>query len=263
VSKPRESSRPTIARARVKATATPAAMPLSFAQGKGTRGLSTDAVHERIWSAIVDHSLPPDTRLIESELCEIFSLGRTRMRQVLQRLAHEHVVTLLRNRGAAVSKPTPHEARQVFAARRILEAGIVQTLLSRSGKVDLRPLREHLRLEEDAWRTGDRRAMLKLSGEFHLRVAKITGNVILCDLLRDLISRSSLIIAVYQSPTTRPCPPDAHRELLRQLEEQDPVAVESMVQHLDHVITGLNLDDRRSSGVDLRSIFTSLEPSAQ
>src|SRR5579871_5027162 len=52
-----------------------------------------DEVHERIWSAIMDHSLPPETRLVEERLCEIFGLGRTRLRQVLQRLAHENVVT--------------------------------------------------------------------------------------------------------------------------------------------------------------------------
>jgi len=62
-------------------------------------------VHERIWSAIMDHSLPPETRLVESELCEIFGLGRTRLRQVLQRLAHERVVTPMRNRGTVKLMP--------------------------------------------------------------------------------------------------------------------------------------------------------------
>ena|ERR1700676_1150921 len=72
-----------------------------------TAGKTVDItdVHERIWSAIMDHSLPPETRLVETELCEIFGLGRTRLRQVLQKLAHERVVTLMRNRGAMVSKP--------------------------------------------------------------------------------------------------------------------------------------------------------------
>jgi DNA-binding GntR family transcriptional regulator len=231
------------------------ATPLPLGRG-AVRGLTTEAVHERIWSAIVDHSLPPETRLVESELCQIFGLGRTRMRQVLQQLAHEHVVTLLRNRGAKVSKPTPGEAREVFAARRILEAGIVETLLSRATRRDIRRLHEHLQVEEEAWRTGDRRAMLKLSGEFHLKVAEIAGNAILLELLRDLISRSSLIIAVYQSPATRPCPPDAHRELIGLLENADSGAVAAMVLHIDHVMAELRLEDRRDNGIDLRSIFS-------
>ena len=69
-----------------------------------TKTVDIADVHERIWSAIMDHSLPPETRLVETELCEIFGLGRTRLRQVLQKLAHERVVTLMRNRGAMVSR---------------------------------------------------------------------------------------------------------------------------------------------------------------
>eukprot|EP01034_Spumella_vulgaris_P010859 gene10859-13788_t len=69
-------------------------------------GSGIEKAYERIWGAIMDHSLPPGTRLIEDKLCEIFGIGRTRIRQVLQRLAHEQVVTLMPNRGAIVSQPT-------------------------------------------------------------------------------------------------------------------------------------------------------------
>ena len=34
--------------------------------------------YSRIWSAIVDHRLPPGTRLIEDQLCKVFGIGRTR-----------------------------------------------------------------------------------------------------------------------------------------------------------------------------------------
>src|SRR6201991_295016 len=90
-------------------------------EGRRAAAASAADVYERIWNAIMDHSLPPETRLVEERLCEIFGLGRTRLRQVLQRLAHEQVVTLMPNRGAMVSKPSVREARDVFAARRVLE----------------------------------------------------------------------------------------------------------------------------------------------
>jgi len=212
-------------------------------------------VHERIWSAIMDHSLPPETRLVETELCEIFGLGRTRLRQVLQKLAHERVVTLMRNRGAMVSKPSVREAREVFAARRVIEANIVETFIKTATRKDIKRLQDHLVREEEAWRDNDRRAILKLSGEFHLLLAETADNSILRELLRDLISRSSLIIAVYQAPGTSPCPPDAHRELSATLERRECSAIKLMTQHLDHLITHLMLEDRNESRVDLRSVF--------
>src|SRR5580693_1530667 len=138
-------------------------------------GVDIADVHERIWSAIMDHSLPPETRLVENELCEIFGLGRTRLRQVLQKLAHERVVTLMRNRGAMVSKPSVREAREVFAARRLIEASIVETFIKSATRKDVRRLQEHVAREEEAWRGNDRRAILKLSGEVHLLLEDRNG----------------------------------------------------------------------------------------
>jgi DNA-binding GntR family transcriptional regulator len=212
-------------------------------------------MHERIWSAIMDHSLPPETRLVENELCEIFGLGRTRVRQVLQKLAHERVVTLMRNRGAMVSKPSVREAREVFAARRIIEAHVAETFVKSATRKDVKRLQEHVAREDEAWRSNDRRAALKLSGEFHLLLAEAADNSILVELLRDLISRSSLIIAVYQTPGNSPCPPDAHRELTAAFERRERGAVKLMTQHLDHVFAELTLEERDEGGVDLKSVF--------
>jgi DNA-binding GntR family transcriptional regulator len=214
-------------------------------------------VYERIWSAIMDHSLPPETRLVEERLCEIFGLGRTRLRQVLQRLAHERVVTLMPNRGAIVARPSIREAREVFAARRVIEAGIVQAFLENATRADLKRVQEHVARERAAWVANDRRAMLKLSGEFHLVVAEVAGNSILIELLRDLISRSSLIIAVYQVPGTPPCPPSEHQELVAALERRDAAAVDLMLKHLDHLFADLRLEDSGSGTIDLRSVFAS------
>src|SRR5215475_16134650 len=99
-------------------------------------GVDTAEVYERLFGAIIDNSLPPETRLVEERLCEIFGLGRTRLRQVLQRLAHERVVTLMPNRGAIVSRPSVREAREVFTARRVVEAGTVATFVESAGRAD-------------------------------------------------------------------------------------------------------------------------------
>ena len=225
----------------------------------GVNGADASEVYERIWTAIIDHSLPPETRLVEERLCEIFGLGRTRLRQVLQRLAHEHVVTLMPNRGAMVSKPSVREAREVFAARRVLEAGTVTGFLESATRADLKRIHDHLAREQTAWRETDRRGALKLSGEFHLILAEIAGNRILADMLRDLISRSSLIIAVYGLsdgvPGAPSCPPDEHRELVAALERKDPAAVGLMLGHLDHVLADLRLEEPNDKSIDLRTVF--------
>jgi DNA-binding GntR family transcriptional regulator len=222
---------------------------------KRKAGRDTSEVYERLWAAIMDHSLPPETRLVEERLCEIFGLGRTRLRQVLQRLAHERVVTLMPNRGAIVSKPSVREARDVFAARRVVEAGTVCAFVANATRADMKRIHEHLAREKAAWRENDRRAAVRLSGDFHLLIAEAAGNAILLEILRDLVSRSSLIIAVFQTPGAPACPPDEHEQMVMALERRDSRAVELMTHHLDHVLSDLRLEDPSAATVDLRSVL--------
>ena len=53
---------------------------------------TADTIHAEIFDAIVEQRLPPGTKLGEKALCEIFGVSRTLIRQVLQRLANEHMV---------------------------------------------------------------------------------------------------------------------------------------------------------------------------
>ena len=75
-------------------------------------------------------------------------------------------------------------------------------------------------------------------------------------MLRDLVSRSSLIIAVYQAPGARCCPPDEHRELALALERRESRAVALMVRHLDQVRADLRLEEGLDKSIDLRSVFS-------
>src|SRR2546426_11779309 len=88
-----------------------AAAPLRLRR-TGAAGAGAADVYERIWTAIVDHSLPPETRLVEERLCEIFGIGRTRVRQGLQRLGPQRGVTPMPNPRAMGSQPEGREARE-------------------------------------------------------------------------------------------------------------------------------------------------------
>jgi DNA-binding GntR family transcriptional regulator len=122
-------------------------------------------------------------------------------------------------------------------------------------RADCNRLHEHVTREQAAWRQGNRRAALKYSGEFHLIIAETGGNRVLMDMLRELVSRSSLIIAVYQTPGAPCCPPDEHRELVRALERRRSRAVGLMVRHLQRVRGDLRLEEVPERSIDLRSVF--------
>ena len=83
-------------------------------------------------------------------MCQLFGVGRSVVRKVLQRLAHDHIVQLRPNRGAIVAVPTPLETQQIFEARRALEAAIVKLVTERAMPADLDALRLQLQQEHQA-----------------------------------------------------------------------------------------------------------------
>lgn len=132
-------------------------------------------MYDRMVSAILDHRLPPGTKLVEDKLAAAFGVSRTRVRPVLVRLANEQVVTLTPNRGASIAQLTPQEALEVFEARRLLEPRLVELFIANATDADIAVLRTCIDDEEAARASGDMRRAIRLSGDFHLHIAQAAG----------------------------------------------------------------------------------------
>ncbi|MFC5068852.1 GntR family transcriptional regulator [Flaviflagellibacter deserti] len=200
-------------------------------------------VRDALQAAIVDHRLAPSTKLSEDEVGEAFGVSRTVVRAALQGLSHAGLVTLERNRGAFVASPGAQEARQVFDARRLIEPDIARAsarnYIPKNGKL----LRDHCSAEAEALKAGDRRNAIRLSGEFHLKLADIGGNLILARFLGELIARSSLIIALYGRSGVSVCGMHEHRAIISALAAKDEdKAAALMIEHLDHIDHDLDLE---------------------
>jgi DNA-binding GntR family transcriptional regulator len=72
-------------------------------------------------------------------------------------------------------------------------------------------------------------------------------------ILRDLISRSSLITAMYRSRHLHNCGPDEHAALIDRIAARDkPGATQIMLNHLQHVEDELDLTAEAPTTRDLR-----------
>ena len=148
-------------------------------------------IYDRIVSAILDHHLPPGTKLVEDKLATAFGVSRTRIRPVLVRLANEQVVTLTPNRGASIAQPTAQEAREVFEVRRLIEPTLVERFITRATAADMATLARCISDEEAARAAGDMRRAIRLAGDFPLHIADVAGHDTLGRILRELPSRCS------------------------------------------------------------------------
>ena len=195
----------------------------------------TRVIADTLTRAIVEHKLQPGTKLAEQKLADHFGVSRTLVRQALFQLAQNRLVTMEKARGAFVAAPTVEEARQVFQVRRMLETEMVRQFVRSVTPAKVKALREHIAQEKTAVDSRDSRR-IELLGDFHVRMAELTGNEVLVRILRDLVSHSSLITLMYQRDAAAAHSQEEHVELVKAIAAKDEkLAVRLMEEHLLHV----------------------------
>ena len=222
---------------------------------RAEREKTVDEIYERIYVAILEHRLHPGTTLGEEKMADIFGVSRARIREVLARLAHEQIVELFPQRGAYVAKPTTEQARDVFEARRLIEPAVLRRLVDTLTTEKIQRLRQHVELEHDARGRGDKRAVIRLSGEFHTLLAELAGNSALARSMRELCMLTCLTIFLYDAPTAQSCRDDEHQMIIDAVAKKDRTRAEKiMLEHLDHIEGSLQLDESNGEA-DLEAIF--------
>ncbi|WP_245610199.1 GntR family transcriptional regulator [Tatumella morbirosei] len=101
---------------------------------------NTEDVSERIRitlaKAIGEGALKPGSKILEEAIAEHFGVSRTVVRGALGVLESDHLLERKRNRGTFVAEPGIEEARNLFEARRKIEAvllGLAATRLKKCG----------------------------------------------------------------------------------------------------------------------------------
>ena len=159
----------------------------------GTREARVADSSERAYRAIrrllVEFQLKPEERINEQQLAATLSLSRTPVRAALNRLASEGFCSLIPNRGFYVRRVDSSELLNLFEARAELETSAFRLACRRAGDTAIadlenfrqRALRRYERREHDE--------ILELDEQFHLRLARLSGNPELERLLAALNGR--------------------------------------------------------------------------
>lgn len=203
-----------------------------------------ERIHAAICDAILERRLLPGTRLQEIQLGEFFGVSRTVAHKALLRLAHEGIVSLRPKRVAVVARPSIEETRCVFEARRAIESTIVPLVVRAASERQVEDLRAMVAAENAAYSRGDRATGTRLSVGFHQRLGELAGNPVLGRYLRELVLRTSLIIALYESPARAAHPHFEHAEIAAKIAARDArEAVRVMVEHLEQLEANLELKE--------------------
>lgn len=217
---------------------------------------TSDAIVQRLTEAVHEHRIQPGMKLSEDEVGDIFGVGRTVVRQALRALAHDGLVRIERNRGAFVASPSVKEAGEVFEARALLEPRTARAAAERMTEAHLVRLEGHIAEEHAALAAGDSGRALKLSGRFHIEIARVADQATIEGFIRQLVSRSSLAIALYARRRSALCESRAHHALLEALRGRDAdAAEEQMGMHLLGLLSQLDLRPPRGTPVSLKDVI--------
>jgi DNA-binding GntR family transcriptional regulator len=196
-------------------------------------------IADRIVEAILAQKLAPGTRLGEAQLAAIFEVSRTVVREALTRLSERGVVTVNARRGWFVIEPSAAEAHEAFAARRVIELGLIRHL-STIDDASVKKLKAHLAREREALRQQDIGTRSFLLGDFHVCLAECIGNGLLAETLRDLTARTTLIAMLFQSSHDAHQSCDEHVEIVAALEAGDHMRAEHLMDaHIGSVAAAL------------------------
>lgn len=218
-----------------------------------TKAWTSDTVAADLEHAIHEHRLPPGTKLGEDDLCEAYGISRTIVRAALLALSHHRLVDLKRNRGAFVAQPSVRDAREVFEARSLLEPRTAHSAAQRMTDAALADLTDNIAQEHAALDAGENGHALFLSGQFHIKVARIADQSTIEAMISELVARSSLIIALYWRRRAALCETQAHHALLDAFARRDADAAEDLMKsHLLDLVASLDLRNVAQPPTSLR-----------
>ncbi len=197
-------------------------------------------IYDVLSEALLSGQLAAGAKLGEQRLATTFGVTRERIRKVLHRLGHERLIEIIPNRGAYVVNPSIQDAHEIYEARRIVEGGIAWRLAECLNDEQRASLRIHFASEQHAHHQRSRAESVRLSGEFHIILAHMTGNDFLIRTMQELVAKTSMLVALFEDSNATACAVDEHEAILRALEERDsPAAAHAMMVHLALIETRL------------------------
>ena len=136
----------------------------------------TDTAYQELEERIVTLQLQPGETLSEGQLVEALGIGRTPVREALQRLAREGLVLVMPRRGIAVSEIDIKKQLELLKVRRELERLMVRLAAERSSPAERAQFADVARGMRAAAKQKDDVAFMRLDRELNLLVSAACRN---------------------------------------------------------------------------------------
>lgn len=146
----------------------------------------SETAYRLLKEKIITLELPPATLLNEAVLMQDLNLGRTPLREAIQRLAYEDLVVILPRRGILVADLNLTDLQKIFEVRIELEIFAVRLAAERATPEQIAEMEALFEGADAIIRHGDHRQLIQLDHQAHQLIVKAAHNEFLEESLERL-----------------------------------------------------------------------------
>lgn len=197
----------------------------------------SDVAYSRIEEMITALRLAPGQAVSETYLSSTLGIGRTPVREALQRLARERLVVIHPRRGVVVSEINIKNQLKLLELRRELERLIARVAARRSTADERKTMREIAENMEKAATNNDEMLFMRLDRKFDLLFVKLARNEFLSDAIQPLQGLSRRFWYMhYKSAADMPRTAKLHADVARAIADGDErVAMQASDNLVDYI----------------------------
>ncbi|AUG55625.1 GntR family transcriptional regulator [Thalassospira marina] len=151
-----------------------------------TRRTITDQVTEDLRERILSGDFLAGTQLRQDAIATEYNVSRIPVREALQRLDAEGLVTFQPHKGAIVAQLSLDEIEELFEVRRLLECELLRHSVPRLSADDIRAATEILDVYDEALRAGDIARWGELNRQFHERLYQASNRPKTLEIVRTI-----------------------------------------------------------------------------
>jgi DNA-binding GntR family transcriptional regulator len=192
-----------------------------------------ELVYRALREAIMRCELPPGHRLVIDDLARQLEVSAIPVREALQLLQSEGLVTNVPHVGATVSPISREAIHEVFTVMEGLEIVATRTAAERMTGAEATGLEEVVALMDAALRSGRHHEWADLNTRFHLTISRLSAMPTLSEMTERVLSHWDRLRRYYFNGVLIHRVDQAqeeHRALLRLMQEKDLPALEQMVK---------------------------------
>lgn len=157
--------------------------------GSAKQDGNVDRLYHELKAMAVAFELKPDARINESELAETLGASRTPLREALNRLVAEGLLTYQPRKGFFCRPLQPKAIFDLYEARLAVEKEAVRLACERADPADVAELRASLETVRPGKRQHEVRALVESDERFHVAIARLAANDELVRILENINAR--------------------------------------------------------------------------